>query len=87
MQETRQDLFETNTTETLGVRARYVLQHNAISRSAHSFSAAAKKLTAMAMALLNRIYPAFRRRSPSRNSAKPWDTPKAGNLSPCSRRW
>ncbi|MDR0553475.1 MAG: replication initiation protein, partial [Treponema sp.] len=41
-----------NTPETLGVTPRYVLQHNAISRSAHNFSATAKKLTAMAMALL-----------------------------------
>jgi hypothetical protein len=41
-----------NTPETLGVTPRYVLQHNAISRSAHSMSATAKKLTAMAMALL-----------------------------------
>jgi plasmid replication initiation protein len=46
------ELFEVNTTETLGVTPRYVLQHNAISRSAHNFSATAKKLTAMAMALL-----------------------------------
>jgi plasmid replication initiation protein len=41
-----------NTTETLGVTPHYVLQHNAISRSAHNLSATAKKLTAMAMALL-----------------------------------
>jgi plasmid replication initiation protein len=40
------------TPETLGVTPRYVLQHNAISRSAHNLSATAKKLTAMAMALL-----------------------------------
>ena len=46
------ELFEVNTPETLGVTPRYVLQHNAISRSAHNFSATAKKLTAMAMALL-----------------------------------
>ena len=44
--------LEANTPETLGVTPRYVLQHNAISRSAHSMSATAKKLTAMAMALL-----------------------------------
>lgn len=41
-----------NTLETLGVTPRYVLQHNAISRSAHNMSATAKKLTVMAMALL-----------------------------------
>lgn len=41
-----------NTPETLGVTPRYVLQHNAISRSIHTLSATAKKLTAMAMALL-----------------------------------
>jgi plasmid replication initiation protein len=41
-----------NTPETLGVTPRYVLQPNAISRSAHNLSATAKKLTAMAMALL-----------------------------------
>jgi plasmid replication initiation protein len=41
-----------NTPETLGVTPRYVLQANAISRSAHNLSAPAKKLTAMAMALL-----------------------------------
>jgi plasmid replication initiation protein len=52
MKETQQELFEVNTTETLGVTPRYVLQHNAVSRSAHNFSATAKKLTAMAMALL-----------------------------------
>jgi hypothetical protein len=46
------ELFEVNTPETLGVTPRYVLQHNAISRSAHDFSATAKKVTAMAMALL-----------------------------------
>lgn len=43
---------EINTPETLGVTPRYVLQHNAISRSIHNLSATAKKLTAMAMALL-----------------------------------
>ena len=41
-----------NTPETLGVTPRFVLQHHAISRSIHSLSATAKKLTAMAMALL-----------------------------------
>ena len=41
-----------NTPETLGVTPRFVLQHNAISRSIHNLSATAKKLTAMAMALL-----------------------------------
>ena len=46
------ELFDINTSETLGVTPRYVLQHNAISRSAHNFSGTAKKLTAMAMALL-----------------------------------
>jgi plasmid replication initiation protein len=47
-----EDLVPVNTPETLGVTPRYVLQHNAISRSAHNLSATAKKLTAMAMALL-----------------------------------
>jgi plasmid replication initiation protein len=46
------ELIPANTPETLGVTPRYVLQHNAISRSAHSLSATAQKLTAMAMALL-----------------------------------
>jgi plasmid replication initiation protein len=41
-----------NTPETLGVTPRYALQHNAISRSSHSMSATASKLTAMAMSLL-----------------------------------
>jgi plasmid replication initiation protein len=40
------------TPETLGVTPRYVLMHNAISRSVQNLSATAKKLTAMAMALL-----------------------------------
>ena len=46
------ELFAANTPEALGVTPRYVLQHNAISRSIHNLSATAKKLTAMAMALL-----------------------------------
>ena len=41
-----------NTPETLGVTPRYALQYNAISRSAHSMSATAKKLAIMATALL-----------------------------------
>jgi plasmid replication initiation protein len=41
-----------NTPETLGVTPRYVLQHNAISRSIHNLSATAQKLTAMAMSLI-----------------------------------
>ena len=41
-----------NSPESLGVTPRYILQHHAISRSIHSLSATAKKLTAMAMALL-----------------------------------
>jgi plasmid replication initiation protein len=41
-----------NTPETLGVTPRFVLQPVTISRSAHELSATAKKLTAMAMALL-----------------------------------
>lgn len=45
-------LLPANTPETLGVTPRFVLQHNAISRSIHNLSATAKKLTAMAMALL-----------------------------------
>jgi plasmid replication initiation protein len=48
----QEEPFEVNTPETLGVTPRYVLQHNVISRSAHNLSATAKKLTAMAMALL-----------------------------------
>ncbi|OAV64842.1 replication protein [Bacteroidales bacterium Barb4] len=46
------EIAEINTPETLGVTPRYVLQHNAISRSIHDLSATAKKLTAMAMALI-----------------------------------
>jgi plasmid replication initiation protein len=46
------ELVPANTPETLGVTPRYVLQHNAISRSIHNLSATAKKLTAMAMAML-----------------------------------
>jgi hypothetical protein len=41
-----------NTPETLGVTPRYILQHNAISRGAQGLSATARKLAAMAMALL-----------------------------------
>jgi plasmid replication initiation protein len=41
-----------NTPETLGVTPRYVLQHNAISRSAHTLSATANKITLMALALI-----------------------------------
>jgi plasmid replication initiation protein len=43
---------DTNMLEALGVTPRFILQHNAISRSIQSLSATAKKLTAMAMALL-----------------------------------
>lgn len=46
------ELFPVNTPETLGLSPNYILQHNAVSRSAHKFSDRAKKLTAMAMALL-----------------------------------
>lgn len=46
------EIDKINTPETLGVIPRYVLQHHAISRSANNLSATAKKLTAMAMALL-----------------------------------
>lgn len=46
------ELFPTNMPENFGVTPRFVLQHNALSRSIHSLSATAKKLTAMAMALL-----------------------------------
>jgi plasmid replication initiation protein len=46
------ELLPKNTPESLGVTPRYVLQHNAISKSAQNLSATAKKLTAMAMALL-----------------------------------
>jgi plasmid replication initiation protein len=46
------EIQSTNTSETLGVTPRYVLQYNAISRSIHNLSATAKKLTAMMMALL-----------------------------------
>jgi hypothetical protein len=38
-----------NTPESLGVTPRYVPQHNAISQSAHHFSATARKLTALAL--------------------------------------
>jgi plasmid replication initiation protein len=41
-----------NTPNTLGVTPRYVLQHNAISRSIHKLSATAQKLTAMAMSMI-----------------------------------
>jgi plasmid replication initiation protein len=51
-QQRETEISEINTPETLGVTPRYVLQHHAISRSIHSLSATAKKLTAMAMALL-----------------------------------
>jgi plasmid replication initiation protein len=44
--------LDVNTPETLGVTPRYVLQYNAISRSIQNLSATAKKLVAMAMALL-----------------------------------
>jgi hypothetical protein len=43
---------DARTTEMLGGIPRYVLQLNAISRSAHNFSATAKKIMAMATALL-----------------------------------
>jgi hypothetical protein len=46
------EIGSVNTPKSLGVTPRFVLQHNAISRSAHNFSATAKKLTAMAMSLL-----------------------------------
>ena len=48
----QEELFPLNTPDTLGVTPRYVIQHNAVSRSAHGLSATAKKLTAMAMSLL-----------------------------------
>jgi hypothetical protein len=51
-QQLETEISEINTPETLGVTPRFVLQHNAISRSIHDLSATAKKLTAMAMALL-----------------------------------
>jgi plasmid replication initiation protein len=41
-----------NTPETLGTTPRYVLQHHAISRSAHDLSATANKITLMALALI-----------------------------------
>jgi plasmid replication initiation protein len=43
---------EINTSDTMEVIPRYVLQHHAISRSVHNLSATARKLTAMAMALI-----------------------------------
>jgi plasmid replication initiation protein len=43
---------EPNTPETLGVTPRYVLQPNAVSRGSQRLSATARKLAAMAMALL-----------------------------------
>jgi hypothetical protein len=48
----QEELFPTNTPETLGVTPRYVIQHNAISRGSHGLSATAQKLVAMAMSLL-----------------------------------
>jgi plasmid replication initiation protein len=48
---TAEDL-EVRTPATLGVTPRYVLQHNAVSRGSQGLSATARKLTAMAMALL-----------------------------------
>ena len=50
--ESATELSEINTPETLGVTPRYILQHNAISRSIQNLSVNAKKLIAMAMALL-----------------------------------
>jgi plasmid replication initiation protein len=47
-----EELLSTNTPDSLGVTPRFVLQHNAISRSIQNLSATAKKLTAMAMSLL-----------------------------------
>ena len=44
--------LEIITPDSLGVTPRFMLQHHAISRSAHRFSATAKKITSMAMALL-----------------------------------
>jgi plasmid replication initiation protein len=41
-----------NTPETLGVTPRYVLQHNAVSRGSDGLSSTARKLAAMAMALI-----------------------------------
>jgi plasmid replication initiation protein len=43
---------EINTPETLGVTPRFILQHNAISRSIQNLSANAKRLTVMALSLL-----------------------------------
>jgi plasmid replication initiation protein len=51
-QQPETEIGEINTTKTLGVIPRYILQHHAISRSAHNLSATARKLAAMAMALL-----------------------------------
>jgi plasmid replication initiation protein len=48
----QEELGFINTPETLGATPSYVLQHNAISRSAHGLSATASKLAAMAMSLL-----------------------------------
>jgi plasmid replication initiation protein len=43
---------EVSTPDMLGIIPHYVLQHHAVSRSAHNLSATARKLTAMAMALI-----------------------------------
>jgi plasmid replication initiation protein len=46
------EIDSVNTPASLGVTPRFVLQHNAISRSIQNLSATAKKLTAVAMSLL-----------------------------------
>lgn len=51
-QEQSNNSVPVNTPDTLGVTPRYVLQHNAISRSIQNLSTTAKKLTVMAMSLL-----------------------------------
>jgi len=46
------EIIDYNTPQTLGVTPRYMLQHNAITRGAHTLSTTAQKLIAMAMSLL-----------------------------------
>ena len=48
----QEESFPANTLETLGAMPYYVIQHNNISRGSHELSATARKLAAMAMALL-----------------------------------
>jgi hypothetical protein len=46
-----------NTPESLGIAPRFVLQYNAVSRSAHNFSAAAKEQTAISLLPVDPVQP------------------------------